>query len=196
MPAESAPSPIPVALQIEVLLEEYRQLYALVLFRLSALDQRVPLAGFALIAAVAGIGTLGSSVQITLLIAVPLSLLWWYQVAAQHALSFTDALRRIAEIEQQVNGLAGTALLEFQSSHPGRAQVGGRTGQRTVQAVLAGSAVVLAACLLLGADAFRGSPWLTAYDAFLAGTAAALVIQARSFVRYRYAPIPQSSPLT
>jgi hypothetical protein len=195
MPAEPAPSPLPVPLQIEILMEEYRQLYELVRFRLSALDQRVPLAGFALIAAVAGIGTLTVSSQVILLIAVPLSLVWWYQVAAQHALSFTDALRRIAEIEQRVNGLGGTPLLQFQSSHPGRTQVGGRTGQRTVQAVLAGSAVVLAACLPLGNEALHGSPWLLAYDAFLAGTAAALVIQARSFVRYRYAPIPQASPL-
>lgn len=172
--------------QVQVLLEEYRQLYELVRFRLAALDQRVPLAGVALVAALAGIGSLTVPMQVVFLVAIPLSLLWWLTMTATHARSFEDALRRIEEIEQRVNRLCGEELLVFQSSHPGRGQVGGRTGQQTVQAVLTASAIVLGACGILADGVIGNSHWLIVFDALLAVIGAALLAHTSRLQRYAY----------
>lgn len=153
----------PAADPIPILLEEYRQLYELVRFRLAALDQRVPLAGAALIGTLAGIGSLATTIQPVFLVALPLSLLWWLPTTIAHARSFEDALRRIETIEGEVNRLCGKDLLTFQSSHPGRKQVGGRTGQQTVQAVLTASAIILGACGLLASGVFNGAIWTAGY---------------------------------
>jgi hypothetical protein len=190
MPATTTPpapkGTVPPETHIEILLEEYRQLYDLVRFRLNALDQRVPLAGVTLIAAVAGIGSLAAPAQYVFLLAVPLSLLWWLGMTTTHARSFEDALRRIEQIEQRVNALCGVDLLIFQSSHPGRRHVGGRTGQRTVQAVLTACAIILGACAALGAHAFTDCYWLAGYVTGLLGVGVAMLWLTVSLRRYTY----------
>lgn len=169
---------------VQILLEEYRQLYELVRFRLAALDQRVPLAGVALIVAISGTSTLPKPAQLVLLFALPLSLLWWLGMTITHARSFEDALRRIEEIEKQINALCSVELLKFQSSHPGRAQVGGRTGQQTVQAVLAASAIILGASGALAAHSGFTSTWITAYLVGLAAIASGLLWEATKLRKY------------
>ena len=89
--------------RITILLEEYRQVYGLALFRLNALDQRVPIIVGTLTAMLGSIGALPREVQVVLLVALPLTLLWVIRTTINHARSFEDALRRIEEIEQTVS---------------------------------------------------------------------------------------------
>lgn len=56
--------------RVTILLEEYRQVYSLALFRLNALDQRVPIIVGTLTAMLGSIGALPREVQIVLLVAL------------------------------------------------------------------------------------------------------------------------------
>jgi len=142
-PNDSAPEPV------SILLEEYRQLYGLALYRLNALDQRIPVASAILTTVLGCIVLLPPPLQIALLFGLPLSLLWLSATTFNHARSFEDALRRIEEIEHAVNEYAGVVLLQFQSCHPSRGTlVGGRTGKQTADAVLGTSVVLITTCVL------------------------------------------------
>lgn len=183
-PPSRTPPPDP----IPILLEEYRQLYALALFRLGVLDQRVPIVGATLIGLLASMAVLPAAVQPIVFLGLPLSLLWFVRTTINHARSFEDALRRIDEIERAVNGHARAELLQFQSRHPSRGiSVGGRTGTESIEAVLAASALILAGCLHLAAATWPiESESRAIYGVFLAAVAAALILMRRGLVRYRY----------
>ncbi len=134
----------------DVLLEEYRALYTLAQFRMAALDRRVPVAGTALAMSLGGAFVAPMAVQATVLIVLPIAVLWLVRTTINHARSFEDALRRIEQIERHVNQIAGETLLAFQSSHPSRGEtVGGRTGRESVLAVALAATGSLVACIAL-----------------------------------------------
>lgn len=173
-----------------LLLEEYRQVYALALFRLNALDQRVPIIGGTLAGVLAVIGASPQPVQAMLLIGLPLSLVWFLRTTVNHARSIEDAFRRIDEIERRINCRVDQPVLQFQSSHPSRGvHVGGRTGTETIEAVLTASALLLAGCLYsLWAFAKPPATIFAAYSTYIAITACALLWIRLRLDRYRYQP--------
>lgn len=133
--------------QVTVLLAEYRAVYDLALFRLASLDRRVPLTGSALAASLGAVLVLPTHAQLFILIALPLALIWLLRTTINHARSFEDALRRIEQIEKQVNALAGAELIRFQSQHPSRGKAtGGRTSRETIAAVLIACGLLLLGC--------------------------------------------------
>jgi hypothetical protein len=142
--------PLDPQLCVNVLLEEYRALYGLAALRIGALDGRATVAAAALATFLGGFAALGAAGQLSLLIGLPLGVVWFLRTTLTHATAFEDAIRRIEEIEQRVNALAGQELLGFQTHHPSRGKaVGGRTGTQTVLAVVVTSLMLLAACLYL-----------------------------------------------
>lgn len=132
---------------VQIALEEYRQMHALVLYRLQVLDQRIPLTTAALTAALGSVVVMPELLQFGLLVGVPLAASAVCLSTFNHARSLQDAISRIAEIESSVNRLTGREVLGFQSTHPGRNSVGVRTGRLT-------SDLVLAACLILFACSY------------------------------------------
>lgn len=135
---------------VSILLSEYRALYDLALFRLASLDRRVPLAGSALAASLGAAWVLPLAAKLFILIAHPLALVWFLRTTINHARSFEDALRRIEQIENQLNRLADQKLVYFQSQHPSRGQTtGGRTSRETIVAVLTACGLILMGCAWL-----------------------------------------------
>ncbi|MFN0012177.1 MAG: hypothetical protein ACKVS8_11105 [Phycisphaerales bacterium] len=175
-------------LLVDSQLEEYRQVYALAQFRLNALDQRVPIAGATLSAMLGTVALLPASLQLALLVGLPLSLVWLVRTTINHARSLEDALRRIEEIERSVNRRLGEELLCFQSSHPSRGvRIGGRTGAETTEAVLAASAVLLGACLHGLWVLLSPSPLAySVYAAFIAVVCGSLLAARHGLSLYRY----------
>lgn len=147
---ETRSSPLTDVQQIDILLEEFGVLYALLQWRLNAADRRLFVSGSLLAGVLTAIHTLDSATGLLLLWGLPVLLWVIFSAMAGHARSKEDLLRRIDEIERRVNSLAGVELLAFQSQRPraGRA-VGGRTGTTAINATLA-----LNMALLLGAVAF------------------------------------------
>jgi hypothetical protein len=171
---------------LAVLMEEYRAMYALVLYRLSALDQRIPIATAAITTVFGSIAVLPQTLQIVLLIAVPLSLVWLVATTTNHARSLEDAFRRIEVIEQSANAAARSQVMTFQSTHPSRGKrVGGRTGQHTVDAVSATALLLIAGCYALAVQLVQ-SIWHTAYCVYVAITLAVMWRIVRSVRRYAY----------
>ncbi|MBE7508215.1 MAG: hypothetical protein HS101_18285 [Planctomycetia bacterium] len=174
--------------QVSVLTEEYRALYQLVLFRLSAMDQRIPTAGGALGVVLGSVPALPAETQLLFLVGIPSCLSWIVATTLGHARSKEDHLRRIDEIERMVNRIAGVELMVFQSQHPNRKRAtAGRTGTAAMLAVGAACLTALAACIVLFhsrslVDAELG----LAYDAYVGVTAAYLVHAVIALRRYRY----------
>ncbi|MCC7389419.1 MAG: hypothetical protein IT431_11690 [Phycisphaerales bacterium] len=173
---------------LDAVLAEYNALYGLAEFRMAALDRRVPAAGATILASVGAIPVLSGPAQHVLLAAVPVSLIWLLRTTINHARSFEDAIRRIEELESAVNGLAGSALMCFQSTHPSRGRaVGGRTSTETVLAVVLWAMVLLGACGYLAAIQDGQSPTVTiAYMILLGAVALAILVDVRGWRRYRY----------
>ena len=135
---------------IQILLEEYRSLNALLLFRLTALDRRLPASVGFMAAAVAATLSLPVESRSAVLVITPSAVLWMARTTIQHAKAKEDHLRRIAEIELAVNELVGVELLVFQNRHPNRADsVAGRSGTATVVATCVGAILLLALCLVV-----------------------------------------------
>lgn len=140
---------------------------------------------------VGSIAALPDQVQIVVFIAVPASLVYLLRTTIRHAQSFHDAIRRIAAIEVTINKRCGQALLTFQSTHPGRNKVGGRTAFETVEAVAAVSAILLSVCGYLFIQLGAGEELsATLYLVFLACIAAGLLTLRCFGHRYRYRPRP------
>lgn len=175
---------------VAALFEEYRAVYGLALFRLGALDQRIPIAGGMLAAFVGGLVALPPSSQLLLLLGLPVALIWFMRATINHARSFEDALRRIEAIGREVNRLLGHEALSFQSRHPsGNREVGGRTGRETTLAVLAATLVLLAACgyqFWMTID--LGSTAAGAYFAYLSLVGLLAIIERLRLSQYLYAP--------
>jgi hypothetical protein len=163
-------------------------MYALASFRLAALDRRVPAAGAVLTLSLASTPSLTTAAAWLVLVAIPLSLIWFLRTAVNHARSFEDSLRRIEHLERAINGIAGADLLGFQSSHPSRGvAVGGRTGVETIQSVAIAAAVMLGSCLwLTWIDREVPAEVLAPYALYLAIIAGYLVRLVLGWRAYRY----------
>ncbi len=174
------------------LYEEYRALYGLVVFRMTSLDRRAPVTAGALIAAVSAVAVLPAASQPLVLFSLPIALIWFVRTTVNHARSFEDVLRRIEEIELDVNAAVGGRVMRFQSSHPSRGRkTGGRTGAVTVSAVIATSLLLLIAVgyqmcqqelLPVAGEAL--------YGMFLSGVGLWCLREATILRRYRYVPTP------
>ncbi len=183
--------------RIRILLHEYRALYGLLTFRLTAMDRRFPVAGGALGAVLGSVTAMPPETKLTFLIGLPVALLWLVLSTVQHGRSKEDHLRRIDEIERLVNHLAGEQLLVFQSRHPNKRSVtAGRSGFGTVSAVLATSWVMLLACGVLTylPSPLLPRPWLAGYFGYLAGTSGIMASAALGLRQYRYRRPPAGPP--
>jgi len=185
--------------RIQILLEEYRALYTLLTFRLTAMDRRLPAIGDTLAGILGSTTAMPNQTRLAFLLGLPIALLWLFLSTVQHARSKEDHVRRIDEIERLVNRLAGEELLVFQSRHPNKARHrGGRTGFGSVFAVLTVCLIMLGFCwysaripsaLLAGGDVFG-------YLAYLAAAAAIMLVAIARLSGYRYRrPPPESGTI-
>ena len=185
--------------RIQILFEEYRALYSLLTFRLTAMDRRLPAIGGTLAAILGSTTAMPDQTRLAFLLGLPIALLWLFLSTVQHARSKEDHVRRIDEIERLVNRLAGEELLVFQSRHPNKARhPGGRTGFGSVFAVLTASLIMLGFCwylarippaLLAGGDVFY-------YLVYLAVAAAIMLVAIARLSRYRYCrPPPEAGTI-
>jgi hypothetical protein len=170
--------------------EEYRALYTLVEYRMSALDRRVPVTAAAFAGAVASLQAIPTDAQSVLFAGLPVALVWLMRTTVNHARSFEDVLRRIEEIEHAVNAVVGREVLRFQSKHPSRhRQVGGRTGRESVLAVLGTAHLVLAAMAFQATMGFtRLSVGTWFYFGFLASISLVTCWDVRRLRMYTYVP--------
>lgn len=174
--------------RINLLMEEYRALYGLANLRMNALDQRALLAWGMLLAFWSGFEALGVLGQQAMLVGVPILVVLIVRTTINHARSFEDVLRRIEEIERQVNRIAGEPLLQFQSRHPSRGRaIGGRTGRESIRAMVGTGVLLIASC---GWVAFAtvdvATPVLAAIMGLQLGTMMLVVHAAWRVRRYRY----------
>jgi hypothetical protein len=160
------------------------------MFRMAALDRRIPVTAGAMAAVLSGLDVVSRDSQLLLLLGAPLALVWFVRATVNHARSFEDVLRRIEQIERSVNDLLGKPVLHFQSQHPSRArQVGGRTSRESVSAVLATSYVLLAAAAFRMHRAGLLPPRVEpAYLALLGIVGIATAMEGVRLRRYRYQP--------
>ncbi len=171
--------------RISVLLEECRALYGLLRFRLDAMDQRLPLAGGVLITVLSGLLSMPSDMARVLLLALPSAIVWLGRMTVTHARSKEDVKTHIVGLEQRINEIAGQDLLAFQSRHPGRGHVGGRTGMATVVAVVTLCVTMLAACGYLFGVLVASIFAQLAYGTFVAVLGLYLTVLAWDLRRYR-----------
>jgi hypothetical protein len=178
------------SIELQLLLEEYRAMYALALFRLGALDRRVPIAAATLAAFVGSVAALPAESREIVLVGVPIASIWLVRATVNHARSFEDALRRIELIEQRANRLLNVDVLGFQSQHPSRGHaVGGRTGRESIVTVLVGAVLIVAACWYLFERTVMVSVIGTvSYRLFASVVIASLCMVSRNLTRYRYEP--------
>lgn len=178
--------------RVGILLDEFRSLYGLLSFRLSAVDSRLPVAGGALGAVLGSFRALPPDTRSVVLLVMPPALTWLMRSTVNHSRSKEDVLRRIDEIERQVNQIAGEELLAFQSRHPGRGRtVSGRSGSSTVFAVLTCCLAGLASCaFLLGTTVLVTPPIWWTYWSLLALSALDLLRSVFRLRRYRYQKAP------
>lgn len=176
-------------LVLAALLEEYRALNGLIVFRMTALDRRVPIAGTTLAAFVGGVTALPPDLELFVLLAVPLALYWLVRGASNHARSFEDVLRRVEEIESAVNGLVEREAMNFQSTHPSaRHEIGGRTGRESIGAVLSLTLLLLAACGFQFYLTGRGYESVLLYVGYVALIGAASTLVCVRLKEYEYSP--------
>jgi hypothetical protein len=198
-PSSARDHAVTIETRIQILLEEYRALYSLLTFRLTAIDRRLPAIGGTLAAVLGSTTAMPDQTQRAFLLGLPVALLWLFLSTVQHARSKEDHVRRIDEIERLINRLAGEELLVFQSRHPNKARhPGGRTGFGSVFAVLTVCLIMLGFCwysarippaLLTGRDVF-------AYLAYLAAAAVVMLVAVVRLSRYRYRrPPPEAGAI-
>ena len=180
--------------QIDILLVEYRSLNKLLLFRLAAMDRRLPVSvGFFALTA-ATVLAIPQDLRIAILLVTPLGVFWFVRTTAQHARAKEDHLRRIDEIERMVNSLVGIDLLVFQSRHPNRrTSTSGRTGQVTVTATSCSGLFMLFFCVVLFLREVSFFP-VVLYLAYVAGVAFDVAYCSWRLLRYRYQKDPASPP--
>lgn len=175
---------------INCLLEEYRAMYRLVEFRMTSLDRRAPIAGATLTATLASVAAIPQESVFIILFGLPFALIWYLRTTINHARSFEDALRRIEQIEVEINTNLGKEIMRFQSRHPSRGrQVGGRTGRETVSAVVATVVVLLLGCAVMFTQTMI-TPWqgTVAYGGFLMAFLAHIGVILVKLRRYSYVP--------
>jgi hypothetical protein len=183
--------------RIQVLLEEYRALYGLLTFRLTAMDRRLPVAGGTLGAVLGATTAMPDATKTAFLLGLPAALLWLFLTTVQHARSKEDHLRRIDEIERFINRLAGEELLLFQSRHPNRRKSpGGRTGRAEILALLSTCGVMLAASGFLVTHPVELLPpiLLPAYYGYTSVCGCLMMLGTLQLRRYRYRRPPPGVP--
>ena len=180
------PIPLTTRERIDILLQEYRALNSLLLFRLTAMDRRLPVSVGFMAAAIAAMLALPTDSRAAVLLVTPAGLFWLVRSTVQHARAKEDNLRRIDEIERVINSIAGEELLLFQSRHPNRSEVAaGRTGGVTIVAVSSGALAMLVLCLFLFLrDSTPIPPWL--YAAYVAAIVIDVIWAPVALSRYRY----------
>src|SRR5262245_1934267 len=92
-----------IEMKLSAFYEEYRAMYGLVEFRMSAMDRRVPVTAAAFAGAIASLQSIPNQTQAIVLVGLPIALYWFMRATVGHARSKEDVLRRIGEIEQGVN---------------------------------------------------------------------------------------------
>lgn len=182
--------------ELPALLEEYRALYDLAVFRMSALDRRAPVTAGLFGVAIASIQAMPVPSQLFVFVATPLALVWLMRTTVNHARSFEDVTRRIETIEGEVNRRVGKPLIGFQSTHPSRGvYVGGRTGRESTLAVF-GSTILLVAGI--GYQFFVTTHVQAFIDAIYAGllifVLTASIREYWKLSRYRYTPSSAVQP--
>jgi hypothetical protein len=177
-------------MRLQCLLEEYRAMYGLAAFRMASLDRRVPVAGATLTISLAGVAAIPREASMIVLLGLPLALVWLLRTTINHARSFEDALRRIEQIEKQINTLVGREVMTFQSSHPSRGRhAGGRTSRETIGAVVIIAVILLAGCGYMFAQTAQAAPWgLASYGGFLVTVLAYMATVVIGLKRYEYLP--------
>ncbi len=173
--------------RIEILLREYDALYGLLRFRLEAMDRRLPLVGGGFLFLLGSLSSLPSPVRLTFLLMLPAAIGWLMATTVGHARAKEDHLRRIDEIEREVNQMGGAELLVFQSQHPNRRQpIAGRTGSGTVLALMTMCLAMLAACWYLFQLQAAATLATTAYGAYLGLIAIVIVMLRFGLANYDY----------
>ncbi len=181
---------------IDILLDEYRALYALLAIRLGAMEKRIPITGAALYTVVVSVPALEPIPRTLLLFMLPAAAVWFLRTTTSHARAKQDVKLRLIQVEQHVNSLVGEELLAFQSRHPsaGR-EVAGRSAQDSVLAVYFGSLGLLAACGFVAATVgLSHTIPLWVYFGILGGTAAMLTWDIVFIRSYRSSSPTSSSP--
>lgn len=141
---------------MRVILEEYRALYSLLIFRLSTMEQRLPIVAALLSATLGGVTSLPATVQPLVFLGLPPALVWLLRTTLGHARSKQDVKTRLDEIERTVNQMLGSRLMAFQSRHPSReGRIAGRTGRELILSVFLASLGLLTGCVLLYSDSER-----------------------------------------
>lgn len=176
--------------KLSAFLEEYKALYRLAEFRMNAMDRRVAVTGGTLASFVAVVAAVPRESQLLVLVGIPLMLVWFMRATVNHARSFEDILRRIEEIEGEVNALVDAKAMTFQSRHPsGHREVGGRTGRESVRSVLVTVLLLLAACgyqfdVLLG----NSTTAFGLYVIYLAVVGMVVTVERIRLSQYAYSP--------
>jgi hypothetical protein len=174
--------------KLSALYQEYRAMYDLVIFRMTALDRRAPVTVGAFAAALASLQVLPTESQGILLVLLPIANVWLIRTTINHARSFEDVLRRIEWIEQSVNQLVGSPVLGFQLLHPSRhRRVGGRTGYESVLAVLGSVHLLLAAAAYQLYRLLHLSLWANLlFLLYLLVISALSLAETKKLMNYRY----------
>ncbi len=173
--------------RIDILLREYDALYGLLRFRLEAMDRRLPLVGGGFLLLLGSLSSLPSPMQVTFLLMLPAAIAWLMVTTVNHARSKEDHLRRIDEIEREVNKLAGAELLVFQSQHPNQHHaIAGRTGSGTVLALMTMCLAMLAACWFLFEPLTTATVALVTYGGYVGLIAMVIVATRYRLANYRY----------
>jgi len=185
---KSNPTPLTEVQQIDILLQEYGVLYALLQWRLTAADRRLFVSGGLLAGILTAIHSLDARTAQLLLWGLPVLLWVIFSAMLGHARSKEDLLRRIDEIERRVNLLAHAELLAFQSRRPdtGRA-VGGRTGATAISGTLAlYIALLLCAVVFLWPAGAANSAEFVGFGIWVAFWSVWMMRGALSLQHYRY----------
>lgn len=173
--------------RVEILLEEYRAVYALVSLRLSSLERRAALAAATLAAMLTSFAGIDADGQRALIVGLPLAMLWLVRTTVTHCQGFEDAVRHIELIEGRINGITGETLLSFQMQHPSRQRSGGRTGRESVLAVSLTTLLTLGGCEFLAwRHRLFDPPMDLVYASYVAIFLVAAAYSVFQFFRYRY----------
>lgn len=150
--------------RVRLLVEEYRAVNQLLMFRLEAMESRLPLTAAGIGGLLVAAGALPLVSQVVLLVGIPIAVLSWVRGIILHAVSKEDAKDRIREIEREVAQICGQPVLRFQSEHPSATgPIGGRTGRQMIVLVVVVSSVALALCLSLFLVVIDDERFLTLY---------------------------------
>lgn len=153
------------AMRIRLLVEEYRAVNQLLLFRLEAMEQRLPLTAAGIGALLLAAAALPPISQVILLIGLPFTILFWVRSILFHALSKEDAKDRIREIEQEAAVLCHGPVLRFQTKHPSATgPVGGRTAAQAIFLAVVVGSIALVVCHTLFSTLVSGDRHLLLYD--------------------------------